>query len=67
MNKSSEDRGPNPFVQAHRRSPMVFMKFLNFSKVKRSFIRGGREVGSYVMIWNILEEQDSIMETWKNS
>ena len=45
MNKSSKESGPDPFEQAHRRSPRVFMKFLKILKVKRNIIRGGREVG----------------------
>ena len=28
MNKSLEERGPDSFIQAHRRSPRVFFKFL---------------------------------------
>ena len=42
---------------------------MNFKKkleVKRSIMRGGREVGNYVLMWNILREQVSMMETWKN-
>ena len=45
MNKSSKESGLDPFEQAHRRSPRVFMKFLKTLKVKRNIIRGGREVG----------------------
>ena len=45
MNKSSNENAPNPFVQAHKISLGVFMKILIFLEVKRSFIKGGREVG----------------------
>ena len=44
MNKSLKERDIDPFVQTHRRCPRVFIKFLNFLEVERSFIRGGREV-----------------------
>ena len=30
-------------------------------------IRGSREMSTYVLMWNILEEQVFMMETWKNS
>ena len=44
---------------------------MNFFKkkleVKQSIIKGGREIGSYMLMWNILGEQVSMMETWKNS
>ena len=36
MNKSPEERGLDPFVQAHKRSPRVFLKFLKFLDVKRN-------------------------------
>ena len=45
MNKSPKERDSDPFVQAHRRSPVVFMKFLNFLEIKQRFIRGSREMG----------------------
>ena len=45
MNKILKERHLNPFVQAHGRSPMEFMEFLNFVEVKQSFIRSGKEVG----------------------
>ena len=63
MNKSPKERGLNPFVQAHSRSPGVLLNFLNFLEVKRSIIKGGREMGSYVLMWNIIGEQVSMMET----
>ena len=66
MNKSPKARGLDSFVQAHKRSPRVFMKILIFLEVKRSFIRGVEKWGSYVLMWNMLEEQVSMMETWKN-
>ena len=44
MNKSPEENGLDLFVQAHRRSPGVFIKILKLLKVKRSFIRCGTEV-----------------------
>ena len=65
MNKSPKEMGTYPFVQAHRRSPEIFMNFLKFYEVKRNIIRGGREV--YVVMLNILEEQVSMIEIWKNS
>ena len=67
MNKSLKERGPNAFIQAHRRSPGVILNFLKHFKIKQNIIRGGREVRSYVLMGNILEEQVSMMETWKNS
>ena len=63
MNKSPKERGLDPFVQPHRRSPRIYMNFLNFLEVKRSITRGGKEVGSYVLMWNVLGEQVSMMET----
>ena len=41
---------------------MAIFEFLKFLKIKQSIIRGGREVDSYVMVWNIDGEQVSIME-----
>ena len=69
MNKSPKEKGSNPFVQAHIRSLGVFMIFFSLNlEVKRNIIiRGGREVDSYALMWNILREQVSTVETWKNS
>ena len=67
MNKSLKENDSGPFVRAHRRSLVVFLKILNFLEIKQSFIRDGRKVGSYMLMLNMLEEQVSIMETWKNS
>ena len=67
MNKSPKEKGSNPFVQAHIRSLGVFMIFFLNLEVKRNIIRGGREVDSYVLMWNILREQVFTVETWKNS
>ena len=39
------------------------MNFFNFLKVKRSIIRGDREMGSYVLMWNILRENVFMMKT----
>ena len=36
-------------------------------EIKQSIIRGGRKMGSYMLMWNMLGEQVSMMETWKNS
>ena len=44
MNKSPRKNGPYPFVQAHRRSPGVFLNFLNYFEVKQSIIRCDKEV-----------------------
>ena len=44
LNKSQNERGSNPFVQVHRRSLGVFLKFFNFVEVKPIIIRGGREM-----------------------
>ena len=62
MNKSPDKRGPNPFEQAHKKSLRVFLNFLKFLEVKRSFIKSGREVGQ---LCDFIEEQDSLMETCK--
>ena len=67
MNKSLKEKGLDPFVQAYRRSLRIFLNFKIFLEVKQSIIRGGREVGSYLLMWNILWEQVYMMETWKNS
>ena len=67
MNKSPKERSPNAVIQAHRRSPGIILNFFTFFKIKQNIIRGGGEVSSYVLMWNILEEQVSMMETWKNS
>ena len=67
MNKSSKERDPNPFVQAHRRSPEVFLKFLNFWKSNEALSEVAEKWSSYVLMWNILGEQVFMMETWKNS
>ena len=67
MNKSPKERGSDLFVQAHRRSPGLFLNFLKKIEVKRSIISGGNEVSSYMLMWNILGEQVSMIETWKNS
>ena len=67
MNKSLKERSLDPFVQAHRRSPRIFLKILKVLQIKQSVIRGGRKVGSYVLMWNILVEQVFMIETWKNS
>ena len=45
MNKSPKEMSPDPFLQVHRKNPEVFMKILNFLELKRSFIRGDKEVG----------------------
>ena len=45
MNKSPKERGPDLFVQAHRRSLRIFLNFLKILEVKRSIIKGGKEVG----------------------
>ena len=44
MNKSPKENDLDSFVQAYIRNQMVFMKFLNFLKVIRNFIRCGKEV-----------------------
>ena len=44
MNKSPKKNYQNPFVQAYRRSSRVFLKILKCLEVKRSTIKGGREV-----------------------
>ena len=67
MNKSPKENGPDPYVQTHRKSPGKFLNFYIFLKVKRIIISGGREMDSYVLMWNMLVEQVSMMETWKNS
>ena len=66
MNKIPKERGPDPFVQAYTRSPGVFMNFLKNFGSQTKHIKCGREMGSYVLMWNILGEQVSMMETWKN-
>ena len=36
-------------------------------KLLLNIISGEKKLGSYVLMWNMLEEQVTIMETWKNS
>ena len=43
MGKSLSENNPDPFVQGHRRSPGVFMNFLNYFEVKQNIIRCGGE------------------------
>ena len=38
------------------------MNFFKKFEVKRSIIKDGREMGNYVLMWNILGEQVSTME-----
>ena len=38
MNKNSKEMGLDSFVQTHRKSIRVFLKFLKILKVKRSFV-----------------------------
>ena len=44
----------------------IYEFFLIFLEVKRSIIRYGREMESYMLMWNIFGEQVFMMETWKN-
>ena len=67
INKSSKERGSDPFVQAHRRSTRVFLKFFKFWKPREALSEVVEKCGSYMLMWNILGEQVSMMETWNNS
>ena len=67
MNKSPKEKGLDPLVQARRRIPWAFMKFLKIFEVKRSFVEVSEKLSGYVLMWNILGKQVSMMETWKNS
>ena len=67
MNKGLKERDPDPLVQAHRRSLRVFMKILNFWKSNETLSEMVEQWNSYMPMQNILREQVSMMETWKNS
>ena len=62
MNKSPDKSGLDPQEQDHRRNPWVFLKISKFWKSNEALSKVAKKWGNYVLMWNILKEQASIME-----
>ena len=64
MTKSLKERGLDPFVQAHRRRSKDIYEYFKFFGSQMKHNQRWQRSG---LMWNILGEQVSMMETWKNS
>ena len=59
MNKCLDRKRPKSIYTSPYKKSRGILKILNFLEVKQSFIISGRELGSYLQMWNFLDEQDS--------